>query len=129
MTSLEPATGHAKAGEKKIAILGLPNAGKSLIFKHLAGKYSIIANHALTTIEPLRCDCSMNGLCCQVIDTPGIRCLRAHSEEERAIRNLVFRERPDLILRCIDAVAINFSALFLAGLLYWALVFCTEVIV
>ena len=92
-----------EAEKKKIAIIGLPNTGKSLIFSHLTGEYTVVANYPLTTVEVKRRDCRLNGCSCQVIDTPGLHCLSAHSEEELAIRDMVIRERPDLILQCIDA--------------------------
>lgn len=88
---------------KKIAIIGLPNTGKSLIYGQLTGEYTIVANYPFTTVEIKRRDCHMNDCACQVIDTPGVHCLSAHSEEELAIRDLVIHERPDLILQCIDA--------------------------
>ncbi len=91
------------AEKKKIALIGLPNTGKSLIFRHLTGDYAVVANYPFTTVEVKRKDCRMNGCSCQVIDTPGLHCLRTHSEEELAIRNLIVHERPDLILQCVDA--------------------------
>ncbi len=92
-----------EAGKRKIAIIGLPNTGKSLIFGHLTGEYAVVANYPLTTVEVKRKDCRLNGCSCQVVDTPGLHCLSAHSEEELAIRDLIVRERPDLVLQCIDA--------------------------
>jgi len=35
---------------KKIAIVGMPNAGKSQIFNNLTGEYSLVANYPLTTV-------------------------------------------------------------------------------
>ncbi len=67
--------------KKKIAILGLPNTGKSLIFGQLTGEYTIVANYPFTTVEIKRRDCHMNDCACQVIDTPGLHCLSAHSKK------------------------------------------------
>lgn len=36
---------------KKIAIVGLPNTGKSQIFNNLTGEYALVANYPLTTVE------------------------------------------------------------------------------
>ncbi len=102
---------------KKIAIIGLPNTGKSLIFSHLTGKYTIVANYPLTTVEPMSKECCIHGGSCQVIDTPGLHCLQAHSEEELAVRNLVLHESPDLILQCIDASRLKQSLTLTAELL------------
>jgi len=91
------------AEKRTIAIIGLPNTGKSVIFNHLTGEYTVVANYAQTTVETKRTDCFMNGCRCEVIDTPGLHCLSIHAEEELAIRDLVFSERPDVIVQCIDA--------------------------
>ena len=95
---------HAvQAGRKKVAIVGLPNTGKSLLFNHLTGDYSLVSNYAGTTMEPKRAKCQIHGCRCEVIDTPGLHCLSMHSEEELSIRDLIFTEQPDVIVQCIDA--------------------------
>jgi predicted GTPase len=40
---------------KKIAIVGLPNTGKSQIFNNLTGKYTLVANysHPITTLATI----------------------------------------------------------------------------
>ena len=40
---------------------------------------------------------------CEVIDTPGLHCLYIHSEEELLVRDMLFTERPEVIIQCIDA--------------------------
>ena len=107
----------AAAERQKVAIIGLPNTGKSLIFGHLTGEYAVVANYPRTTIEVKRTECQMNGCACAVFDTPGLHCLSVHSEEELAIRDLIFRERPDLIVQCIDANQLKQSLTLTAGLL------------
>ena len=36
---------------KKIAIVGLPNTGKSQVFNNLTGTYTLVANYPLTTVK------------------------------------------------------------------------------
>jgi len=88
---------------RKVVILGLPNTGKSHIFTNLTSKYSMSANYPFTTLEMKKSFCTLNGVDCEVIDTPGLHCLYIHSEEELLIRDMLFTERPDVIIQCIDA--------------------------
>ncbi len=37
-----------------------------------------------------------------IIDTPGLHCLSIRSEEEIIVRNLLFKEKPDGIIQCIN---------------------------
>jgi ferrous iron transport protein B len=103
--------------KKKIAIVGLPNTGKSLIFNHLTGEYNIVANYPLTTVQEKRADCSISGCPYEVIDTPGLHCLSIHSEEELAVREIILSERPDIIIQCADANQLKQSLTLTADLL------------
>ena len=90
-------------GVKKIAIVGLPNTGKSQVFNDLTGDYTLVANYPLTTVELKRKICSIGNSQYEIIDTPGLHCLYIHSEEEIAVREFLFTEKPDGIVQCIDA--------------------------
>ena len=102
---------------RKIVIVGLPNTGKSQIFNILTGEYTIVANYPLTTIEPKRTHCQIRNHPCEVIDTPGLHCLYIHSEEELIVRDLIFSEKPDVIIQCIDANRLKQSLILTADLL------------
>ncbi len=102
---------------KKIAIVGLPNTGKSQIFNNLTGEYTVVANYPLTTIEPKRSLCQIKNHCCEVIDTPGLHCLYIHSEEELIVRDMLFSEKPDVIIQCIDTNRLKQSLVLTADLL------------
>jgi ferrous iron transport protein B len=102
---------------KKIAIVGLPNTGKSQIFNNLTGKYTLVANYPLTTVEMTRTTCRIDGESYEVIDTPGLHCLYIHSEEELIVRDMIFKETPDIIIQCIDANQLKQSLTLTADLL------------
>ncbi|MCP4256443.1 MAG: ferrous iron transport protein B [Planctomycetes bacterium] len=102
---------------KKIAIVGLPNTGKSQIFNNLTGEYSLVANYPLTTVEMNKTKCLINGQNYEIIDTPGLHCLYIHSEEELIVRDMIFSEKPDIILQCIDANQLKQSLTLTADLL------------
>ena len=102
---------------KKVIIVGLPNTGKSQVFNNLTGEYTIVANYPLTTLEIKRTHCRLGNQTCEVIDTPGLHCLYIHSEEELIVRDLIFSEKPDVIIQCIDANQLKQSLILTADLL------------
>jgi ferrous iron transport protein B len=102
---------------KKIAIVGLPNTGKSQVFNNLTGEYALVANYPLTTVEMKRTRCRIGGQAYEVIDTPGLHCLYIHSEEELIVRDMIFKEVPDIIIQCIDANQLKQSLTLTADLL------------
>ena len=101
----------------KIAIVGLPNTGKSLVFNNLTKKYALVSNYPLTTVEMKTAQCQINNRSCEVIDTPGLHCLYIHSEEELAVRDMLLSEKPDVIIQCIDANRLKQSLVLTADLL------------
>jgi len=102
---------------KKIAIVGLPNTGKSQVFNNLTGTYTLVANYPLTTIKAERARCDIDGQSYEVIDTPGLHCLYIHSEEELQVRDMIFSEKPDVIIQCIDANQLKQSLTLTADLM------------
>jgi ferrous iron transport protein B len=102
---------------KKIAIVGLPNTGKSHVFNNLTGEYALVANYPLTTVEMKRTRCEIDGQAYEVIDTPGLHCLYIHSEEELIVRDMIFTDVPDIIIQCIDANQLKQSLTLTADLL------------
>ncbi len=89
--------------QKKVAIIGLPNTGKTQIFNNLTGEYSIVANYPLTTAKIKRTHAQIGDQTFEVIDTPGLHSLYIDSEDERVVRDLIFSEKPEVIIQCIDA--------------------------
>ncbi|KPK02482.1 MAG: hypothetical protein AMK71_02070 [Nitrospira bacterium SG8_35_4] len=114
---------------KKIAIIGMPNSGKSEIFNKLTRSYSPVANYHQTTISVVRKNATLGGKPYKIIDTPGISSLNIFSEEELVTRNVLFRERPDTILFCGDATRLKSTLVLLAQILELGIptVFCLNV--
>lgn len=89
--------------QKKIAIVGSPNVGKSITFNCLTGSYANVSNYPGTTVEVFRGKTRLNGEEFEVIDTPGMYSLMPISEEERVARNILLDEKPVIVLHIIDA--------------------------
>jgi ferrous iron transport protein B len=102
---------------KRLAIVGLPNTGKSQLFTELTGEYVLVANYPLTTVETKRKTVSLKGVRYEIVDTPGLHSLYLHSEEQEAIRDLLFEEPMDALIQCIDANRLKQSLLLTLDLL------------
>ncbi len=88
---------------KKIAIVGSPNVGKSVMFNNLTGKYATVSNYPGTTVEVSRGKGKIGNEEYEIIDTPGMYSILPITEEERVAREILLRESPCAILHIVDA--------------------------
>jgi ferrous iron transport protein B len=88
---------------ERIALIGNPNVGKSVIFGLLTGKYVTVSNYPGTTVEVSHGNISLDGRKCLVVDTPGVNSLVPMSEDERVTRDILLRERPSLVVQVADS--------------------------
>jgi ferrous iron transport protein B len=86
-----------------VAIVGCPNVGKSVLFNALTGAYVTVSNYPGTTVEVTRGKGRFGGLEVGVVDTPGMYRLLPLTGEERVAREILLRERPDVVVHVIDA--------------------------
>ena len=86
----------------KIALIGNPNVGKSVIFGVLTGKYANVSNYPGTTVEVTRGEGKINKRNVQIIDTPGTNSLIPLSEDERVTRDIILNEPIKSILQVGD---------------------------
>ena len=87
----------------RVAIIGVPNCGKSLIFNRLTGRFASTANYPYTTVEVEEAKLVINGQGVALYDTPGITGLELESEDEAMTRGLLRDNPPDVIIQCADA--------------------------
>jgi len=91
------------SGASTAVIVGLPNSGKTSLYNELTGGYALVANYPMTTVEIQRTECLLDGRKWTVVDTPGLHGLFIQSEEEVQVRDLLFRQAPDVLVQCVDA--------------------------
>lgn len=89
-----------------IAIVGNPNAGKSVFFSALTGQYQEVSNFPGTTVEVAKG--RWNNF--TVVDAPGVYGLSAMSEEERVVRDIVLSAT--FVINVVNGVNL-YSDLFL----------------
>lgn len=94
---------RAEGGLKKIALVGNPNVGKSVIFGLLTGKYATVSNYPGTTVEVSHGNLVIEGERYHVVDTPGVNSLIPMSEDEKVTRDILLAERPSVVLQVGDS--------------------------
>lgn len=87
----------------KIALIGNPNVGKSVIFNELTGLHQTIANFPGCTVEKKEGVLYRQDRNIEVIDLPGIYSLTPHSIDEKISRDYLIENKPDLVVDVIDA--------------------------
>jgi ferrous iron transport protein B len=88
---------------RRVALVGNPNVGKSVLFNALTGSYVTVSNYPGTSVEVSRGNATIAGQLWQVIDTPGMYAVHTITEEERVAREILLNEHPDVVLHVLDA--------------------------
>jgi ferrous iron transport protein B len=88
---------------RRVALVGNPNVGKSVLFNALTGAYVTVSNYPGTSVEVSHGAVAIDGVACEIIDTPGMYALLPITEEERVARELLLSDPPDLVIHVLDA--------------------------
>lgn len=93
-----------RAHPLKIALVGNPNVGKSVVFGRLTGRYATVSNYPGTTVTMTSGRALVGAEVCDVIDTPGVNALEGVlSEDERITRHLLANGGAELVVQVADA--------------------------
>ncbi|MGD8279453.1 MAG: ferrous iron transporter B, partial [Gemmatimonadota bacterium] len=87
----------------KAVLVGNPNVGKSVLFKHLTNHYVVVSNFPGTTVEISRSRARLNGRAYEIIDTPGINDLAQRSDDARVTREVVEGHPDATVIQVADA--------------------------
>ncbi|OGR25736.1 MAG: ferrous iron transport protein B [Desulfuromonadales bacterium GWD2_54_10] len=101
--SKNPETSQSSADAKRVALVGNPNVGKSVLFNALTGAYVTVSNYPGTSVEVTRGNTTIERQEWQIIDTPGMYSIHTITEEERVAREILLNETPDVVLHVLDA--------------------------
>ena len=91
------------ADQARIAVLGMPNTGKSTLFSQLTGSHAQIGNWPGLTVDLLQAELLLNDQPAQLVDLPGIYDLRGHSEDEAVVRRFLETTPLDLVVVILNA--------------------------
>jgi ferrous iron transport protein B len=93
----------ASEGIPRIALVGNPNVGKSVIFGWLTGQYVTVSNYPGTTVEVAQGNSHVGERRRVIIDTPGINNLIPMSEDERVTRDILLDDEDLKVIQVCDA--------------------------
>lgn len=102
------------ANERKIALLGQPNSGKSTVFNTLTGAHQHVGNWPGKTVEKVEGEFTRNGVKYLVADLPGTYSLSANSDEEIVTRDYIASGGAELTCILADASQLERSLFMLA---------------
>jgi len=87
----------------RVALIGNPNVGKSLMFNNLTGGKAHVGNWPGKTVEKKVGVCVHRGVKMEIIDLPGTYSLTARSVDELIARDFIVEEKPDVVVDIVDA--------------------------
>ncbi len=87
----------------KVALIGNPNVGKSVIFNNLTGMKQHTGNWPGKTVEVKEGYYEYKEHEFEVIDLPGVYSLSAVSEDEQVAREYLIDHRPDVVVDILNA--------------------------
>ncbi|MFX0056107.1 MAG: FeoB small GTPase domain-containing protein [Candidatus Hermodarchaeota archaeon] len=87
----------------KIALIGNPNVGKSVIFNNLTGMKQHTGNWPGKTVEVKEGFYDYKGYEFEVIDLPGVYSLSALADDEEVAREFLIDHRPDVVVDILNA--------------------------
>jgi ferrous iron transport protein B len=92
---------------KRVAIVGMPNTGKSTFFNRLTGSNARIANWPGITVDIQIANIPMMGEVVEIVDLPGIYSLQGSSDDERVVHRFLEREPLNLCVVLLHAAQLD----------------------
>jgi ferrous iron transport protein B len=92
---------------KRIALLGMPNTGKSTLFNRLSGASARVGNWPGITVELASAKILIGGNIGELIDLPGIYDLHGFSDDEQEVRHFLSNNGVDLAMIVLNSSQID----------------------
>lgn len=101
----------------RIALVGQPNVGKSMLINSISNSRLKVGNFAGVTVERKEINFKYKDFNIQIIDLPGTYSLTNYSIEEKVVKNFLNNHDYDIILNVLDSTNLQRNLLFTSELL------------
>jgi len=92
---------------KRIALLGMPNTGKSTLFNRISGASARVGNWPGITVDLMSAKILIGGHIAELIDLPGIYDLHGFSDDEQVVRHFLTKNAVDLVIILLNSSQID----------------------
>ena len=92
---------------KRIALLGMPNTGKSTLFNRLSGASARVGNWPGITVDLMSAKILTGGHIAELIDLPGLYDLHGFSDDEQVVRHFLSSNEIDLACIVVNSTQIE----------------------
>jgi ferrous iron transport protein B len=92
---------------KRIALVGMPNTGKSTLFNRLTGAGAHVGNWPGITVELLSAKLLLGDNMLELVDLPGLHNLHGFSEDERVARHFIETQPVNGLLVLLNATQLE----------------------
>ncbi|MGJ8620255.1 MAG: ferrous iron transport protein B [Methylophilaceae bacterium] len=92
---------------KRIALLGMPNTGKSTLFNRLSGASARVGNWPGITVDLMSAKILTGGHIAELVDLPGLYDLHGFSDDEQVVRHFLSNNEVDLACIVINSTQIE----------------------
>ncbi|MCH9849105.1 MAG: ferrous iron transport protein B [Betaproteobacteria bacterium] len=92
---------------KRIALLGMPNTGKSTLFNRLSGASARVGNWPGITVDLMSAKILAGSHIAELIDLPGLYDLHGFSDDEQVVRHFLSNNEVDLVCIVLNSTQID----------------------
>ena len=99
-----------------IALVGMPNVGKTALFNALTGSFQKVANFPGVTVEKKSAQMSLGGASLELVDLPGLYSMDIATLDEKVTRDWILKTQSPLVV-VLDATHLKKSLYILTQIL------------
>ncbi len=81
-----------------IAIVGMPNVGKTALFNSLTGSFQKVANFPGVTVEKKSANVQFEGQTKELVDLPGLYSMDVATLDEKVTRDWILKTQSPLVV-------------------------------
>ena len=106
-----------KNNQIKIALVGQPNVGKSMLINSISNSKLKVGNFSGVTVTKEQVSLKYKNFNIEIVDLPGAYSLNDYTLEEKVTKDFLYNEEYDIILNVVDSTNLQRNLLLTTELL------------